>query len=329
MYIENLKLLSQFNGDSLLDDKTTNFLQVLGDDTVLETLADNKGYIMKSNQYLTESSVSFDITTEFLFNFWLYPVNDGMIISENGLSLESIIMPVLSIVPSVTPSIYIYEKTLEDSQNSLTVEFNNGDYSKTTQPYSVNMWHHVWISYKDSSLSIYIDGDNTFESETGSIPFDLSIGTASFFINRSKNGDDMAFGEIWNHGYIDDIAIINKWYDVDMLQRSINYSIEYFVNDYYDSIYELQYGITFNDPSTIKITSIIDDMSFVFIARNDGKIFKGSPLMWESRKVFSNINEQAYLNEYPTILTDSSSSSSVNSSINNGFLTITNSIIRL
>jgi hypothetical protein len=36
---------------------------------------------------------------------------------------------------------------------------------------------------------------------------------------------------------------------------------------------------------------MIDDLSYIFIGRNDGKIMRGSPLFWETRKSFSDEEE--------------------------------------
>jgi hypothetical protein len=46
-----------------------------------------------------------------------------------------------------------------------------------------------------------------------------------------------------------------------------------------------------NDPEMITINSMIDDLSYIFIGRNDGKIMRGSPLFWETRKSFSDDEE--------------------------------------
>jgi len=76
-----------------------------------------------------------------------------------------------------------------------------------------------------------------------------------------------------------------------------------------------------NDPSTVTVTSAVDDMSYIYVGRNDGKILCGSPLFWECRKMYSDNNEALNI--------DLSNNAEDDNSVSDGFLKIKNKIIRL
>ncbi|MCD6435970.1 MAG: hypothetical protein J7L15_06235, partial [Clostridiales bacterium] len=86
--------------------------------------------------------------------------------------------------------------------------------------------------------------------------------------------------------------------------------------DFYD------FNILFNDPDIVKVNSVINDVGFIYLARNDGKILRGSPLFWESRKVYSNNDESLVLNETVSDQADKAV-------VDNGFMKIKKSIVRL
>ena len=82
--------------------------------------------------------------------------------------------------------------------------------------------------------------------------------------------------------------------EMDM-QRVINDGIEYLVDDNYTNLHIEKSSIYFNDPDTITVTSFIDDMSYIYLGRNDGKILRGSPLFWETRRIFADDGEEDIL----------------------------------
>ena len=125
--------------------------------------------------------------------------------------------------------------------------------------------------------------------------------------------------------YLEDIALTRGILVKEgPLQRMVNYSVDYLAKTALTNLFENQYVVEFDDPSTLTIDSLVDDVTFVYLARNDGKILRGSPLLWGCRHIFSDPKELEVLekNEYTT-------DGGVKSMIDNGFLKIENSILRL
>lgn len=337
IYTEFLKLLLKFDIENQVANSVDNsFLTTYGENQTVSTLSGGAGYAMQQSQYLGLSNLNFYIENSMTLSFWLYPSNPGVAINPFLIKEEPLNMPVFSIIKSNVPIVYLYEKTSSNNQNILVIDINDSFYSISTAPYDAGMWHHFFIVYTtgnpNGSINIYIDGSITQSVEIGLCPTSIDgTGNSNFYINKNKT-DTFQYHETYNTGYIDDIAIFNTDYDSSVLQNLINYSLNYIAESSYSNIEEKQIGILFDDPATIKITSMIDDMSYVFISRNDGNIFRGSPLFWRSRKVFSNKYEQNFLNEKIVISNDAPSIDQINNAksiIRNGFLEIKNSIIRL
>ena len=73
------------------------------------------------------------------------------------------------------------------------------------------------------------------------------------------------------------------------------------------------------------MTSSVNDMSYVYLGRNDGKILRGSPLLWESRKDYSNEKEADILN----VVYYSGSLVVDSNNVSEGFLTLKDKVIEL
>lgn len=335
-YTTDLKFLLKCENNRLLEEVNNVYLEIEGSDLSYTIYDNGGGYLMKESQYAGLEGFRFDIDEAFSLSFWLYPSNPGVAINPFLNIEESIKMPVFSVIKDSLPTIYLYEKTLQNNQNKLTIDINNAFYSAITPAYDCDMLHHFFIVYKtgapNGSLTIYIDGSPVSLIEIGLCPTSINgTGLVDLYINKNKT-DIFQYQETYNRGYIDDIAIFNQDYDANALQNLINYSIDYIADEDYSNVGEKQFGILFDDPATIRITSMIDDMSYVFIARNDGKIFRGSPLFWRTRKVFSNPDEQDVIEENIVISQENPTdeeTSAAQSSFENGFLKIRNSIIRL
>ena len=140
------------------------------------------------------------------------------------------------------------------------------------------------------------------------------------YINFSQEG--YAYNIAKNYGYIDDIFILNEALTNEKdMQYVINNGIDYLVDTTLSYKIIDGYNIYFNDPTTITINSIVDDMSYIYIGRNDGKILRGSPLFWESRKIYADKNEIDVLG-----ITSLESNDNV---VQDGFMKLKNAIIRL
>ncbi len=324
MWVNDLKLLLQFKNPNIYEEVSQSYLQVLGSNLGVQIL-DNDGYVMKENQYLMGDGFNYvgfncDVSTSFTMGFWLYPICPGVVLKNDGL-VSSITMPLIDFneIGSTNLSIIkLTETSTIDGYNYLTVYLNNTDYTASTSAYSSAQWHHFWITYDGnrSLFLIYLDGIlQSLNSISGSIPSVLSGEYLDLYINHNLEGYSSTIGK--NTGYLRDLFLFNTCHsDSSEIQRVINDDILYLADDNYVSTYIDKKVIYFNDPDTVTVTSAIDDMSYIYIARNDGKIMRGSPYFWEVRRIFSNPKEVQSLGL-----------SSEN--INSGFLNITDKIIRL
>jgi hypothetical protein len=322
MFRTDLKLLLKFNSTSIYEEVSSSYLTVYGSNLMPEILSNGNGYVMKEDQYLfggglSGEGFSLDVSNEFSMSIWVYPVCPGLAVNPTTGSAESITMPLVSIINDSDILVFkLEEHTQDNNKNVLKVSLGN-NYSATTDKYSAGQWHHFWVTYDGSSLTVYLDGKITALNENGSIPASIDAATCSFYINNSVGG--YGYNIAKNTGYIDDLFLLNTFNEEEPdIQKVINMGVDYFVDDIIDGIKKDGFSIFFNDPSTITITSAVDDMSYIYLGRNDGKIMRGSPLMWEVRRVFSNNDESRILNLSDVSVVDES-----------GFLSLMGTVIRL
>ncbi len=301
MLISDLKLLLRFKNTSLYEEVSNTTMQAFGDSTFPRILSGG-GYIMANNQYLLgegggNTGFSTSISNAMTLGFWLYPVNPGMATNPSSGAAVSVSMPVLDFYEiegsDYDATIRLKENTTADGKNNLTVSFNDDAYYASSEDYDPLKWHYFWIVYDGSSpsLSIYIDGkQHALQSVVGSVPSLLKGSLLYLYINHRLDG--YAYNIAKNYGYISDIFMMNiiNTSETDM-QRVINNGVEYLVDSSYTDSYIDKSSIYFNDPDTIIVTSSIDDMGYVYLGRNDGKILRGSPLLWETRRSFANDEE--------------------------------------
>lgn len=323
MLISDLKLLLEFETVSLYERVSGTTMVTLGTPISPQILSGG-GYVMSDTQYLVGEGPGYNgyvtgVSDAMTLGFWLYPVNPGMAVNPVNSSAMPISMPVMDFNDTDTsnaPVIRLTENTTAGGENNLTVSFNDGVYYASSEDYAPSMWHHFWIVYDGASLSIYVDGlQHTLQGETGVIPPGLAGNRLDLYINHVLDG--YAYNIAKNYGYISDIFLLNvtNTSETDM-QRVINDGIKYVVDDSYTDTDIDKSSIYFNDPDTIVVTSSIDDMSYVYFGRNDGKILRGSSLMWETRRTFASDGEASLLG-----LTSAD--------IVNGFLELKNNSVRL
>ncbi len=336
MNIGSLKLLIKFNNEYLFEEVSSTYLAV-NDDEVSPSnavgggsatlLPGGSGYVMKDDQYLLGTGVgnngyNIGVTDQMTVGFWLYPINHGLATSPAGV-VESISMPLLSLTDSSTysPVIKFREHTDENNENYLTVEFNGSEFTLTSNNYVADLWHYVLLSCDRSrgNFSINIDGKNETTSISGNSSTIVSATNMDLYVNFSHEG--YAYNKAKNYGYIDDIFVMDEIISNKDMQTVINNGIDYLVNTSFNTKEIEGYSIYFNDPTTITINSIVDDMSYVYIGRNDGKILRGSPLFWEARKIYADENETDVLG-----LTEDEL---LTNKVEDGFLKLRNTTIRL
>ena len=145
-------------------------------------------------------------------------------------------------------------------------------------------------------MQIFVDAvENTLQNESGTISTKVTEGLESFlytYINHSLDGYGEAVAK--NSGIIDDIFLMNVRNNSQSdMQRVINDGVLYMIDNIYTSTNIVKSDVYINDPNVITINSMVDDLSYIFVGRNDGKILRGSPLFWETRKSFSDHEEYA------------------------------------
>jgi len=330
-YISTLKLFLKFNNISLYEEISSTYMDTYGDESspsinggsaTPSILPNGAGYIMQDNQYLVGEGISnngfsLGVNSAMTLGFWLYPVNPGFATNSVSGNAESITMPLLDLLNSNTNlSIFeVTEHTSEHNENYITVDI--GNYSSSSEKYLVGLWHYILFAYNGSSFNIYIDNKlQTLQEVSGSLPGSINGSNVDLYINRYFEG--YSYNIAKNYGYIDDIFILsdNSLNDNDM-KKIINYGTEYVVDTNFNTKIIDGYSVYFNDPTTITVSSAAKDMNYVYLGRNDGKIMEGSPLLWEVRKSYSNLNEVALVDTIEE------------SDIVNGFLKINNKMVRL
>ena len=306
MLSSELKSLLQFKSTSLYDDADQGYLNVFGTNSVV-TLVSGGGYSMQDDQYLYGGGIAgagynMTITNAMTLGFWLYPISPGVATDESTGAAVPITMPLFAWDPASsdeTPVIKIYESTTVDGNNKMIVSFLGGSYSVSTEEYTPAAWHHFWIAYDGSgpTLSVYIDGKAiTLQNVSGSVPSSLGGDALDLYINHFPEGYSSSRAK--NTGYITDLFVYNTLNTTEAdIQTVINKGILYLADTNYNTLEEEGFGIRFDDPQTITITSSVDDMSYIFAGRNDGKIMRGSSLLWETRRIFSNPDENTNVNE--------------------------------
>lgn len=299
MFINSLKFLVRFGGSVISEEVSQTNLVVLGDDTIAST--STSGYVMRNDQYLFGDGLSSNgfntsITEDYTLGFWLFSISPGLAIDSNTGDLLSIEMPVIVLIDGSSAEhsiIEITEHTQTSGNNSLKVS-ERGGYSAFSEEFEPNKWHHFWITRNSNGLQIFVDAiEQTLQDESGTISEKVTEGLNSFlytYVNHSLDGYGEAVAK--NGGVIDDIFLLNvKNNSQSDMQRVINDGVLYVVDDIFTSTNIVKSDIFMNDPEIITINSMIDDLSYIFIGRNDGKIMRGSPLFWETRKSFSDREE--------------------------------------
>ena len=341
MYVSYIKMLMNFDNTTLLDPVSGIFFQAanIGDDSSIDI--SNSGYHMRQDQSLIGRDIPMDTDSSgFSFSFWLYPVNPGQVLNTTTGLLETLRMPVIIFAETTGDFdqvvLSVYENTNEDGTNKLELTLTSyspssgsieNQYVVYSDPYEKLISHHFFINIcvEKSEVQMVIDGaDSVLNSPSGTLPTSFTYTALDVGINKIAE-DEYAYNLANNFGIIDDIGFFNLQFDAEsVLPKLINEGLEEFADLDLRSKEEFFQGNLFDDPTTLKVNAMIDDMSYVYLARNDGKILFGSPLLWESRRVFSDSREEDILDE--VIITETTP---VPATINNGFLEIKDSIIRL
>lgn len=344
MYVSYIKMLMDFENSTLYDPVSQVFFTSVNSGNSTTVTLSSMGYHMRQDQYLSGRDITVDTDSAgFAFAFWLYPVNPGQVLNPTTNLLETLRMPVVLFADSSTEFedivVSVYENTNDDDTNKIEFTLSSFDeygaidetYTVYSDDYDAQVSHYFFfnISAEKGQIEIYIDGVlSTLNGPTGTIPSSFSHSTLDVAINKIAE-TEYAYNLSNNLGIIDDIGFFNLQFDAEsVLPKLINEGLEEFADRDLRDNEEFLQGNVFDDPTTLTINAMIDDMSYVYLARNDGRILLGSPLLWQSRKVFSDSREESVLED--SVITEVSEGvTPAPATIENGFLKITDSIIRL
>jgi hypothetical protein len=344
VFESQVKLFLQFDDNTLVDSVTGEYF-VLSDRSTNEVVTiqdDGFGYTMTQSQGILGVNWPLAINTACSVGFWFYPTYPGMAQDPDTDNVESMLMPLFSFGEAAvdpytskyeaTNDVFvIHEETLEGGYSRIVVTFVdiNGDvYTATTQgTYERDKWHFIWVAWDgvSSQISVYIDGSSQTLDETGSLPTMIDGVVSTVWINNIPTTLSSGYNLLYNSATINDLIILNvEIANNKDIQQMINLGVERRWNDVTSNMNEIQFGILFNDPAAVKITDILFEGSHLYATRTDGRVLRGSPIMWQSRRDYANPGEADVLVKFSK---DVGSVTGVEQS--DGLLKIRNGTVRL
>lgn len=296
-----------------IDDQVINYIGNL--DIIYVPSPHGSGLKMQPNQKFN-TSLGGDISQQFTVGFWLRPTNirpnintaTGLpiyfrtsLFDKSNFSYSSI----SQYVSASDASFVFYEENREDNHNVLKILLISNNFDEIyleTEKYETGKFHHFWISYygPTRTLDVYIDGKIvSLYSEDGSqIPTSINNNVSTKFnINNSAVGYSSTLRN--NSGVLDEFAFFTKYIsDSRLLSKIINYGTQTIIETV--QLYEEQTHecFMFDDPTFLGVTSLAMNGKSIYVGRNDGALYKGDRLMWQSRREFGNPKEIEGLQKY-------------------------------
>jgi hypothetical protein len=146
-------------------------------------------------------------------------------------------------------------------------------------------------------LQIFIDGKEVgLYSEDGfQIPTNIYDNPViPFTINNSAVGYSSVLRN--NNGTIDELVFFNKFIiDSDALATVINYGTKFIIDKSLTYRNFVHNCFAFDDPTFLGVTSVLSNGKNFYAGRNDGNIYKGDRVMWQSRRDFANADETKFI----------------------------------
>lgn len=309
---EHVKFFIKFDSVPIIDEITGKYLQLIGEKfPFIESYENGKGIRLRP-----KSSISLPLllsnNTEFSLGFWIksswisptvssvtgLPVYYRMSLFDKS---EFQYSSSTGFITSNNGSFVIYEESREDGFNVMKILLTGEDRRQIvveTEKYETGKLHHFWISYYGPGrrLDVYINGTRAvLYSEDGlPIPNSINISSSYFNINKSAVGYSSLLRD--NFGFIDELVFIEKYIvDEKSISNIINLGVEYIIDKsllYKDIISNC---FSFDDPTVLGVTCVLSNGKNFYAGRNDGVVFKGDRLMWQSRKDFINKDEIKYM----------------------------------
>lgn len=302
----DVKFLTRFDSDPIQEEVGSSSFDVVGDGEI--TLqGDGSGYKMSRDHYLLLLDVDLEVSSDMTIGFHLTPTRPGRI-PDSPLSRElKISLFDFGIGSgfgsdfSMDETVFVaHEETQRDDTNRLRVMFYNSGsvtYQATTDSYDADKNHFFWIVYNGSNVDIYVDGSKTtLFDESGSVPSSLNASNVDFTINRlSLNDSDF----VKSKAVINDLVVFNDYKDSkSTMKKWINGSVDDLVFEEQRNNENLYFGFMYDDPITDQTLDSYYDKTFVYSTTTDGKIKKGSQILWEVRHDFSNSDELSSLESF-------------------------------
>ncbi|NJL70326.1 MAG: LamG domain-containing protein [Candidatus Competibacteraceae bacterium] len=278
-----VKLVQKFADASLVEDVSGDPFTSAGP---VELFGEVTGAILTRDTSFGFANASLGITTEIFVGFWFYSMENrlGQNPSTSALIPLNVSLFDLGII------LKVYEKTAGDGTNQIVMRFSNGNEVIST-PYAVNEWHHFALTVIGGVGKTYVDGADATQS-AAAVP-SIAATTATLTVNQVSLPP--TYATINNTGILSDLIICNDEAAVANIVRLINYGIDYAYDSFYAAIEEFDQPLLFDDPTSARVTGATKDGggSYLMLTRSDGRLLRGSPKLWESRRDFSETNEAA------------------------------------
>lgn len=275
-------------------------------------------------------------TNAFTIGFWLKPKNPGVI--TNGSTTESLTQALISkcgfttigiTTSTVSLTLVIYERTLENNENVMVVQLGGIDQfavpttsTTTSTSYDADVWHYFWIVFDGSIPSLRIYRNLSLDSATtvGTVPTTLTVN--GNFVGVNLDAPGFSYNRARNLGVIDDLVFFNTAKTTaTTIARAANLGAKFVGDEAFTSVNEIDIPLVFDDDSTIQINSVFATRGNVYISRSDGKLMRGIKTVWRSRRDFSNTDELKHV----SVISRGSSSPELSS----GAIVLQNEVIRV
>jgi len=322
----NTKFLMRFDDDTLIEEVSGALFNVGGSGSVVV----DDGYQMQEGQYLYKSNYAFGITTAFTLSFWFKPTKAGVAINTSNV-LQDMYMPLILVGTGIASGsnyelsverIRVRQVIEEDYRVKVNIRLTANYTIESSVSLDPDVWHHVVLRYRGSPslVELYIDGaQDSTPTTSGPVPANVSASTAAVWINKPSGSS--GYDVLYNRGQIKDICFRNTVSSSDFaadVKKIINSGIDFIVDSSYANLAEAEYALLFDDPAAVKLTDFYSDGTSMFVARTDGKLLQGAPLLWEVRKNFANLAEDNVLKKFGSGV-----------EVTDGNLSITNGTVRL
>jgi hypothetical protein len=310
---ENAKFFISFDSIPLIDEISGQSLQISGES--LSTLVSGPhGQALKVQpRSKFNLSLLLNTTTEFSLGFWLnpsyippnvsnvtgLPVYYRMaLFDKSNFSYSSS----TGYTSADSGSFVVYEECREDGFNVLKILLIGSDLRETnleTERYETGKFHHFWITYYGPSrkLQVFIDGKSValFSEDGYQIPTSIYDNPViPFSINNSAVGYSSVLRN--NNGTLDEVVFFNKFIiDIDKIATLINFGARYIIDESFSYRSYTHNCFAFDDPTSLGVTSVLSNGKNFYAGRNDGVIFKGDRVMWQSRRDFANADEVKFI----------------------------------